>query len=102
MTEFRDLGIEVLAASVDSAEDAAKFISALNLSFPVAYGLDAIEVGKTHGAFWDAEKLFIHATGFIIKPNGKLFGSVYSSGALGRYKAEEVLMMLKYLISTAK
>jgi len=48
------------------------------------------------GAFFQPEKSFLHATGFIIDPQGKVVVAVYSSGPIGRLTATDCLALLKH------
>ncbi len=87
----------MVAASVDTLENAQKTLERHKLTFPLAYGLNAKEVSARTGAFFDAEKGYIHATGFVIQPDGKIAGAVYSTGPTGRYTAAECLGLVDYL-----
>jgi peroxiredoxin len=89
--DYRAAGIRLLAASVDSEEDARKVVRDLNLSYPIAYGLAAEEISALTGAYYDADKKFLHGTGFILKPDGIVAGAVYSTGPIGRYTAADAL-----------
>lgn len=89
--EFRAAGIRLLAASVDTEEDARKVTRELSLSYAVAYGLSAEEVSALTGAYYEAEKRYLHATAFVLKPDGSVAAAVYSTGAIGRYTAADAL-----------
>jgi peroxiredoxin len=89
--EFEDRGIAVVAASADKLSDALATVSRHQLSFPVVHGLDAGEFAEQTGAFFDREKGFLHASEFILAPDGKLAAAVYSTGPLGRFSAKDVL-----------
>lgn len=81
----------MLAASVDNEEDARKAKRELNLSYPIAYGLSGEEISALTGAYYEAQKKFIHATGFILKPDSTVAAAVYSTGPIGRYTAADAL-----------
>ena len=87
---------EILAASVDSRQDAEKMVQAEGLSYPVAYGVDAEEVSQLTGAFYQAEKNFLHATGFLFNRKGTIKVAVYSTGPIGRFTAEDCLGLIKH------
>ncbi len=89
--DFRTAGIGLLAASVDNQDDARKVVRELDLSYPLAYGLSAEEISARTGAYYDADKKFLHATGFLLKPDSTVAGAVYSTGPIGRYAAAEAL-----------
>ena len=66
------------------------------LSFAVGYGLDAREIANRYGAFFEGEKKFLHATGFLIKPDGSVCNAVYSTGPIGRLTAADSLRLIDY------
>jgi alkyl hydroperoxide reductase subunit AhpC len=89
--EFRTANIRLLAASVDTEEDARKSVNELALSYPIGYGLSAQEISALTGAFFEAQKKYLHATGFILRPDGAVAHAVYSTGPIGRYTAADAL-----------
>lgn len=95
LAELQALDVALVAASVDAKEEAQKTVNELGLGFPVAYGLDLQAVAGATGAFYEPDKKFLHATGFLVKPDGKLQVAVYSTGPLGRLSAGEVLQVVK-------
>ncbi|MFQ5893484.1 MAG: peroxiredoxin, partial [Nitrospinota bacterium] len=42
------------------------------------------------------EPLYLHATGFILWPDGTIFLSVYSSGAIGRLVANDTIGLIRH------
>ena len=66
------------------------------MTFPVAYGLDARAFAAQTGAFFDDVRGFIHATAFILRPDGKVDQAVYSTGPIGRFTAADALFMIDY------
>ncbi len=85
-----------MAGSVDPLEKAQETVQKLGIAYPVAYGLDAEEISKTTGAYYDLEKKFIHATGLIIGPDNSLVVACYSTGPIGRFTAKDVLNLIKF------
>lgn len=99
-THIRDLGendIQVIAASCDPREKAQETIDNYKLTFTVGYGLDAAETSALTGAFYDDKAGYLHATGFIVAPDGMIANAVYSTGMLGRLVAADCLGLIKYL-----
>jgi len=94
---LNELGIEVVALSVDPLEQAQQTVERHRLSFPVLYGLDARQIEKTIGAFINTDPLYLQATGFVLRPDGMVALAVYSSGAIGRLVAADTMNFLKYL-----
>ncbi len=93
--EFEKNNIGVVAASADSQEDARKTVEKYRLTFKVGFGLVPREVSAMTGAFYNEEKNFLHATGFIVDPEGKIENAVYSSRSVGRLVAKDCLNFIK-------
>ena len=87
----------MIGASVDTLENAQKTLARHKLTFPLAYGVNAKEVSSLTGAFYDAEKGYLHATGFLIQPDGRVAVAVYSTGGIGRFMAADCLGMIDHL-----
>ena len=87
----------VIGASVDTVESAQEIVEQHELTFPLACGLNAREFSAVTGASYDEENSYVHATGFIIRPNGKVAEAVYSTGPIGRHTMSECLLMIDYL-----
>ncbi|MFT5195926.1 MAG: peroxiredoxin [Cellvibrionaceae bacterium] len=101
ISEFDNRNIQVIAFSVDSKEDAQESIENLGLTFPVGYGLDHIAFAEATGAFYEVRRSIIHATEFILKKDGSILGSVFSSGPAGRYDVNAALRVVDFAISQA-
>jgi len=83
----------VIAASVDSIDDAQKIAAELHLPFPIAYGLDPVATTETLGGFYKADPAdpYLQPTDLIVGPDGHVLSSTYSSGSVGRLHADEAL-----------
>ena len=68
----------------------------LGVSYPVGFGLKVEETSRITGAFYEPEKKFLHATGFLVHPDRSIVVACYSSGAIGRLVAKDVLKLVKY------
>ena len=99
---LKKLESQVVAMSVDSLEKAAETVKGLKLTFPVGYGLDAKTFSAQTGAFYDAKALYLHAAGFLLKPDGKVFNAVYSSLALGRFGPGDAASLVEIVRSREK
>jgi peroxiredoxin len=95
MAEFGKKNIRIIAASSDPEEEAAKTVDKYSLTFSVGYGLIPSEVSAITGAFFHPGKNFLHATGFIVGPEGKIENAVYSSRSIGRLAAKDCLAFVK-------
>lgn len=69
------------------------------MTFPVLYGLDAQRTAASVGCYMNerAEPPHLHATGFVLRPNGKVALALYSSGALGRLSVEDAATLVEGL-----
>ena len=88
--------MQVIAASTETLEEAQKTVEELGLSYPVGYGIVAEEFASRFGAFYSDDGTYLHATGFLIEPEGVVDIAVYSSGAIGRFTASDSLQILEY------
>ena len=86
----------LLAASVDSEADARELIDTLDLTFPIGYGLDFLDFARKTGAFYEIRREIIHATGFILRQDGTVANSVFASGPIGRFWAEDCLRVIDF------
>ncbi len=99
---MHELGVEVVALSVDSQERAQQTVEKHNLTFPVLYGLNAHDVAQKIGANINEDPLFLQATGFVLQPDGKIAVSAYSSGAIGRLAAADTANFVNYMQQKAQ
>ncbi len=90
---LRQEGIVVVAASVDTAEETDALATGLQLRYVhMLAGLDGPAVAESTGAaIQTGDRTFLHATGFLLNPDGEISNSVYSSGPIGRFTANDVL-----------
>lgn len=86
----------MVALSVDSEEDAQKTVDRNALTFPVLYGLDAPTMASMIGAYTNEEPLYLHATGFILRPNRTIALAVYSSGPIGRIVSDDAIGIIRH------
>lgn len=86
----------MISASVDSIEKAREVFNKLGITYSVAYGLDPEEVSRMTGAFYDEAKRFLHATGFLLRPDNTVAVACYSTGPIGRLRAQDVLKLVRF------
>lgn len=98
---YRSLNMKVVAASVQPLDLAEQTVRELRLTFPIGYGLDAKAVSVLTGAFYDdsQELPFLHATGFLLTPEGRIFNAVYSSRSIGRFTAQDAATIVELIRS---
>jgi len=91
-----ELGVKVIAASVDDEEKAGEV--AAEVSFPVAYGVTRADADAL-GAWWEDRRNIIQPTELLIGEDGNIVASSYSDGPIGRIDAADVVRMVKRLES---
>jgi peroxiredoxin len=90
--ELDAAGAKVVAASVDSLDDARKV--AAEVSNPIAYGVTRDMADKI-GAWWEERRGFIQPSEFIVGADDKVVMSSYSSGPLARLDAADAVKLIK-------
>ncbi len=97
LEQFSKIETQVVALSVDSEEDAQKTVQRNKLTFPLLFGLDALEMVATIGSYISQKKLYLHATGFVLRPDRTIELAGYSSGPISRITADDALSMISYV-----
>ena len=95
LPELKQLGVALLAASVDTLENARGTVETQKLTYPVACGIDYEDVSRRTGAYIEHERKIVHATGFLLKPDMKIQVAAYSSGPIGRLTPNDVASLVK-------
>ena len=90
--------VTVIAASVDAVERSAALVEGMFLRYvSMLAELDGPAVAAATGAnLQTGERTFLHATGFLLDPAGEIVNSVYSSGPIGRFNANDVLKKVRF------
>lgn len=96
LPELQNLGVTVVAASVDSLDDTRRFVQSAGLTFPVAYGVSDADVAA-FDPWWgdDDHGRYIQPTEMVVDQHGTILASMYGSGSVGRMPVEGVLFMLE-------
>jgi peroxiredoxin len=94
--EFKKGAIDVVALSVDPLDKAKETMEKLQLTFPVAYGLEVPTDAEKIGAFWEERRKIIHATSFILDADKKVVDACYSIGPIGRIVATDALSHIQF------
>jgi len=93
------VGIKVAALSVDDKAASVALVEKHHLTFPVGYGADADKVAAATGAYTNEDSHFLQSTGFVLDACGKVITAVYSTGAIGRLVADDVVGFVRYVKS---
>lgn len=99
LPDLKQLGITVIAASVDAPEEARKTVDTQKLTYPVAHSLDYQETSCRTGAFIEHERKILHATGFVLKPDLKIQVASYSTGPIGRLTPNDVSSLVRPILA---
>lgn len=100
LDRFREEEVDVLALSADPESEARSTVEGHGIGFPVGYGLDPVRAREELGVYVGGhEQPFVQAAGFVLRPGGTVELAVYSSGAVGRLVATDVLGLIRYLRS---
>lgn len=92
-----ELGVKVVALSVDDEDTSAALVAKRKLRFPVGHSADADKVAAAIGAYVNDDPHYLQSTGFILAPDGTVRLAVYSSGAIGRLVPDDVVGFIRYL-----
>ena len=96
MEEFNKENVDVVALSVDPLDKAKETIDKLQLTFPVAYGLEVPGDAEKIGAFWDEQRKIIQPANFVLDSNKKVVDASYSIGPVGRITAADALSHIQF------
>ena len=102
MNDFDAEQIKIMAGSVDPVEKTKEFLDQLGVTFPVAHSLDIATIAELTGAFYEEERRIIHPTDILVRPDKRIAVAAYSSGAVGRFVARDVLRLVKIYKSREK
>jgi peroxiredoxin len=94
-SRLKEEGVKVVAASVDTEEDAQKTIAECGIDFPVGYGADCQAVARLTGCFYEERRQILHSTGYLLRPDGTIAVGVYSTGPIGRLVWRHVLSLVQ-------
>lgn len=94
-----ELDIKVGALSVDDGATSAELVAKHHLGFPVGHSADADVISRKTGAYTNDEPRYLQSTGFVLAPDSTVITAVYSSGAIGRLVADDVVGLVRHLRS---
>jgi peroxiredoxin len=95
--QLDELGIRVVAMSVDDDATTRALVDKQRITFPVGHSVDATAIHDALGAFVHTEPEYLESTGFVLDPAGRVLVSVYSSNAIGRLVPEDVVGLVRYV-----
>ena len=96
LADLEKLGASVVAASVDNEADTRQLIDKLQVTFPVAYGIDGKRICEATGAYWEEKRQIVQASAFLLRPDGRIVHAVYSTGPVGRFVAADLIRQIAF------
>ena len=97
LEKLEELGMSVMAGTVEDRETAARMAEEVGLTFPIAYGITEDQVAAL-APLWtedDRHGRYVQPTEFLVaKRRRTAFGTMYASGPIGRMSVDEVLYLL--------
>ena len=99
--QLTELGIRLVALSVDDAPTTTLTAEKRHIAFPLGYGADARGLAEATGAYFNRDPIYLESTGFVLDPDGRVITVVYSSNAIGRLMPDDVVGFVKYLQAAA-
>jgi len=94
-----ELGVKVAALSADDEGAAATLVASHKIAFPIGYGADVDQIAALTGAYINGQPRHLQSTGFVLDSGGKVLTAVYSSLAIGRLVADDVIGFVRYVRS---
>ncbi|THB66995.1 MAG: hypothetical protein D6E12_09480 [Desulfovibrio sp.] len=94
--EFQASDIGIVMASVNDKATNQALMDRHGVDIPFAYGLDAEEMSRAVGCHYNVDDKFIEATGFLLQPDATVYLGAYSTGVLGRIRADNALSVIRY------
>ena len=98
--ELAEAGVSIFAATVDTEEQSAE-VAESGISFPLGFGVTR-ETGDRVGAWWEERRDHIQPSEFVIRKDGRVVVSSYSSGPLARTEPGDVLSLMGFLKKMAE
>ena len=92
--QFDEVGASILAASVDTLDNAT--VVQEGLDFRVAYGVTRDQAASI-GSWWEDRRSIIQPSEFILGRDGSVKSATYSTGPVGRLMPEDALKLIGFL-----
>jgi len=78
-------------------EKAGETVEQMKLEFPLVWGLKLPADADRIGAWRDDKRPMIQPSEFLIGRDGKILSATYSTGPIGRLRAEDVLTLVRFM-----
>lgn len=97
ISELQAAEINVIGLSVDPPDKARQTVAELKIEFPLAWGLKVPEHADLIGAWRDDKRPMIQPAQFLIGRDGQILSATYSTGPIGRMRADDVLALVRLI-----
>ena len=87
---------------MDPLEKVKETVLKNGITYPVAHSMNAEYISRVTGAYYDLNRNYLHATGFLLRPDNTIEVACYSTGPIGRFVAQDVLGLVKFYKSKMK
>jgi len=88
--------VSIYALSTDPLEKAQSTVDKLKLTFPVLYGVDGPKTAEILGCWYEEKRHILQPAAFIMDPQRNLLNVTYSSGPIGRLRAQDALGLVGF------
>ena len=92
--ELKELGVSVVAASVDPIDKAKEVADEVN--FAVGYGVTR-DIANALGSWWEERRQIIQPSEFLLGAENKVMASSYSDGPIGRVSDDDIIRIVTFL-----
>ena len=93
------LGVKVVALSVDDELTSTGLAAQFGLNFPLGHSADVHRVAEVTGAFTNDSPRYLQPTAFTLTPEGTVMAAVYSTQAIGRLVAPDLIKFVSFMKS---
>jgi peroxiredoxin len=93
------IGVKVVAFSVEDELTSSKLTAQVGLNFPLGHSADADRVAEVTGTFTNDSPKYLQPTAFTLTPEGTVMAAVYSTQAIGRLVAPDLIKFVSFMKS---
>jgi peroxiredoxin len=93
------LGVRIVALSVEDERASSELQSQHGLNFLLGHSADADRVSEATGAFTNDGPKYLQPAAFTLTPHGVVMAAVYSTQAIGRLVAPDLIKFVSFMKS---
>ncbi|HVB01855.1 MAG TPA: redoxin domain-containing protein [Acidimicrobiales bacterium] len=95
LPQFASEDIGIVAFSTDDESHANEMVTSNGIEFPVGYGVDVEDISQLLKGYTNDAHRSLESSNFLLRPDGTIELSVYSSGPIGRLVPEDVIDIVR-------